>query len=172
MDVLEFRGARLPHDPGAPSDCFLDLVVNGRSLKAYVDERLLLTDSTPLTSEWVVSEALLWLDSLADGDGRELGEGRVPLYVCRFCGDVTCGALSVNVERDESLIRWSDFGWEGDIPGEPFEAVETPVSFTFDSQMYDEALRCARERIVSASRDRPSTGHLWWREPGARVIEL
>lgn len=112
MDLLEFSSARLSHDPGTPSDCFLDIVVNGRSLKAHLDERLLLTASTPLASEWVVSEALLWLDSLTDGDGGELDGGRVPLYVCGICGDVTCGALSASVERDESLIRWSDFGWE------------------------------------------------------------
>jgi hypothetical protein len=38
---------------------------------------------------------------------------RVALYVCKECGDLGCGALSVRVERRANVVTWSDFYYEG-----------------------------------------------------------
>ena len=42
----------------------------------------------------------------------DLKSGRVPLYVCKCCADLGCGATSVLVEDLGDKIRWSEFGRE------------------------------------------------------------
>ena len=42
----------------------------------------------------------------------DLPSGRVPLYVCRCCGDLGCGALTVQVEKTEGYFIWRDFAYE------------------------------------------------------------
>ena len=38
--------------------------------------------------------------------------GRVPLFVCACCADLSCGATTVAVEIADGVVVWKDFGRE------------------------------------------------------------
>lgn len=42
----------------------------------------------------------------------ELTSGRHMLYVCGECGDIGCGAITVAIRKEPSVIVWSEFGFE------------------------------------------------------------
>lgn len=44
-----------------------------------------------------------------------LENGRVPLYVCRECGDIGCGATTAQIAIEGDTVRWSDFGSESNM---------------------------------------------------------
>lgn len=46
-------------------------------------------------------------------EASDFASGRVPVYVCGCCADLGCGAVTVSIERNEDLVVWLDFGWEG-----------------------------------------------------------
>jgi hypothetical protein len=49
----------------------------------------------------------------------DLASGRVSLYVCPECGDLSCGAITVRIERRGDVVTWRDFWYEGDYEGFP-----------------------------------------------------
>src|SRR5450631_124952 len=49
----------------------------------------------------------------------DLPPNRIALYVCPECGDISCGAVTAAVSRDDHRIVWSDFRWERDWDGAP-----------------------------------------------------
>lgn len=42
----------------------------------------------------------------------EFASGRVPIFVCKQCGDIGCGAITVEIEETEQGIIWREFGVE------------------------------------------------------------
>ena len=106
MDHLNFVESTLPLDGNRPRSQYLDLVVNGSSLRASIGEDLLGWTSTPLRSGWDLEAGIGWIASLSLGLQDSLPAGRVELYVCRQCGDLGCGALTVNIERSGSVVRF------------------------------------------------------------------
>lgn len=38
--------------------------------------------------------------------------GQCCIYVCKECGDIDCGAVTVKVEKRDELILWSNFAYE------------------------------------------------------------
>ncbi|WP_130864895.1 hypothetical protein [Acidipropionibacterium timonense] len=172
MDDLTFVESTLPPDGNGRRGQYLDLVVGGASLRSSIGEDLLVWASTPLQSGWDLESGLTWLTSLSRGRQVSLPAGRVALYVCRECGDLGCGALSVNIERCGSVVRWTQFGWEDDLDDKPWSAIEFPLEFTFQASAYDQTLRAARERVLASQSRTAPTGHLWWRKPGFVAIDL
>lgn len=73
----------------------------------------------------------------------DLRSGRVPLYVCAMCGDLGCGALTVQVTLIGEGFVWQDFRYEG------FSTSEAHVSdimarlgpFVFEAEAYRSLLR-------------------------------
>ena len=94
------------------------------------------------------------------------------LYVCRECGDLVCGALTVNIERSGSVVRWSEFGWDDSLSDEPYDAIGDPLEFTFQAASYDETLRAVGERLLARQRPPAPTGPQWRRDPGFVAIDL
>jgi len=172
MDHLNFVESTLPLDGDRSRSQYLDLVVNGVSLRASIGEDLLGWTSTPLQSGWELESGVGWLASLSMGLQASLPAGRVELYVCRECGDLGCGALTAAIERCGQLVRWSRFGWNDSRVDEPYDAIEFPLEFTFEASAYDKTLRAVGERLLSRPRESAPTGHLWWREPGFAAIDL
>ncbi|SJN25362.1 hypothetical protein FM114_04670 [Luteococcus japonicus LSP_Lj1] len=92
--------------------------------------------------------------------------------MCRECGDLGCGALTVNIERSGQMVRWNQFGWDGSHHEEPYSAIEFPLEFTFEAASYDATLHSVGERVLASQRQSAAMGHLWWREPGFAMIDL
>ncbi|MCT1459619.1 hypothetical protein M3G03_08720 [Aestuariimicrobium sp. p3-SID1156] len=171
MDLLSFVASTLSMDGNGLRPEYLDIAVNGSSLRASIGEESLGWTSTPLHRGWALEPGVGWLASLSLGLQTGLPAGRAELYVCRECGDLGCGALTVNIERGGQLVHWSQFGWEDDL-SESYASVESPMEFTFEASAYDETLRRVGERALAKQRQSAATGHLWWREPGLVVIDL
>ena len=37
---------------------------------------------------------------------------RYEIYVCPLCADLGCGAITVDIKRDNDMVVWKDFGLE------------------------------------------------------------
>lgn len=127
MDHLDLVESTLPLDGNRLCPRYLDLVVNRASLRSVIGEDLLVWTSTPLQAGWDLESGLAWLASLSLGLQARLPAGRVELYVCRECGDLGCGALTVNIERSGQMVRWNQFGWDGSHHEEPYSAIPLGV---------------------------------------------
>lgn len=51
------------------------------------------------------------------GAPPDLASGRVSLYVCPDCGDLSCGAVTVCIQRNADVVTQSDFWHEGNHEG-------------------------------------------------------
>lgn len=67
---------------------------------------------------------------------------RVGLYICPECGDIGCGRFSVQVERCEGAVIWSDFAYENGYE-EPW-ILEGIGPFRFEASQY----QCAVHRAA------------------------
>ena len=82
---------------------YRDFVVDGASLL----DRLGATDER-------VSVLGCWPDDSQRDAVQQLlsAPGRVPLYVCAECGDLSCGAITALIERRSDGFVWRDFAFE------------------------------------------------------------
>lgn len=65
---------------------------------------------------------------------------RVLIYCCSECGDVTCGGITVKIQKNEDSIEWSDFAYENNYDEkmtnrESFMGVG-PFKFAVDEYMH------------------------------------
>jgi len=92
---------------------FFDFVVDGVSIhEAMAHERdfaSVLWINPPVPAEF--DKALRRLLLLDPGD---LPDGRVSLYICPECGDLGCGAITVDIKLRGGAIVWSKFGYQND----------------------------------------------------------
>lgn len=130
-----------------PESRFLDLVVDGRSLRDIVGEPAqdLVTE---LNRPWLPGVP----DAVATFLGRRPGEflapGRIPLLVCAVDGDLGCGALTTALDVGAAEVTWSDFLWEdGIFDPRPVEHLDRPV--TFGRANYEAAFADAYERVAA-----------------------
>ncbi|HET9957268.1 MAG TPA: hypothetical protein VFQ61_22375 [Polyangiaceae bacterium] len=73
----------------------------------------------------------------------EFPSGRVPLFVCECCADLSCGAITVAVEIADGLVTWRDFGREtpyASVPAFP-EIYARTGPFYFELTAYRSTLR-------------------------------
>jgi hypothetical protein len=102
----------MPESGSQIKRAFLDFIVDGVSLYEELGRRSDLISTVwidpPMTRE-EQQRAIRRLLTLEPGD---LPNGRVSLYVCPECGDLGCGAISVQIDVTGDKITWSDFGYE------------------------------------------------------------
>lgn len=90
-----------------------------------------------MVSGWDLDAGLAWLESLRLEGAGGFPDGRAAVLVCQECGDLECGALSVEVTRNLTTVRWSDFGWQ--VPREQgFKPLDVPLQFEFEAVEYDD----------------------------------
>jgi hypothetical protein len=94
-----------------------------------------LVQGLPESQENVAMQLRLQADPSSD-------TGRILLYICPECGDISCGAYSVRASRDSSTYSWSDFAYENGY--EDARRLDQVGPFTFEASQYEAA-------IVSAS---------------------
>jgi hypothetical protein len=122
---------------------FLDPVVDGRPLYRLVRERSL----DHITGLWLAPSPApgeFWrqVDMLRGRLPGDAPGGRVAVYGCPECGDLACGALTVDLQSTGEAVQWSrwryeyedvDRGWTGyDLPEFP--------ELSFDRAAYGEVL--------------------------------
>jgi hypothetical protein len=129
-----------------PESHFLDLVVNGQSLRAV----------TAAGDELVTELNRPWLPGVPDSIERFLGRrpgeflapGRIPLLVCPVDGDLGCGQLTTALDVRGAEVTWSDFRWEdGIVASRPVEHLDQPI--TFGRAQYEAAFDDAYERVAA-----------------------
>lgn len=128
---------------------FLDFLVNDRPLRDLLDvpedwEQQPLHETTALRDDWRPKAAMDYLDRLLGVLPGDYDDGRVSLLLCPVCGDLWCGALSMELTLLPQTVTWQKFGWQGDADDdEPQPFPER--SFTFDRSEYEQLLRGLRE---------------------------
>ncbi|MEU8418339.1 hypothetical protein AB0C24_36550 [Amycolatopsis japonica] len=117
---------------------FLDWTIDGVALRSMVPAE----QRTPLfldDDRWreAAVETLCRLLGRLPGD---FDDGRVALLMCPLCGDLGCGAYSVEVVFGDEVVEWRAFGWQTDY--EPFDDPEE-YRFTgarFEREAYETLL--------------------------------
>jgi hypothetical protein len=99
---LELHWSVRPGGDGRTERRYLDFVVDGISLY----DRLRAGDRVTALGCWLRDSEREHIEQLLSGSGR------VPLYVCAECGDLGCGAVTVQVERTPEGFVWRDFALE------------------------------------------------------------
>src|SRR5262249_17377385 len=117
-----------------PESHFLDFIIDGRPL----------SDRVPAAKGMVTMLNRPWLATVPDAVeqlcGRQpcegLADGRVPLLVCRECGELSCGALTATLDVGLVATTWSDLSWEdGSMPSLPIEAAPSDWHFSTHDYM-------------------------------------
>lgn len=137
------------HSDGAykTARTYLDFVVDGSSLGKLTGSKkqdLVSFLATGFT-EVEVDKAFrrLLLDQPADLPGN-----RRSIYVCGECGDVGCGAVTVEILDTDNGIVWRNFGYENNWENKiNFSGLEQIGPFTFQKNQYRETLLGALEKL-------------------------
>lgn len=116
---------------------FLDFVVDNQSLSEKIGGDLVscLGWFVPEQNAKAVNQIMLKADS-------DLPDNRFPLYVCAECGDISCGAVTVVIERIDDKIVWRNFAFQNDYD-EQLNPMEDLGEFVFDRAQYRNVLRSA-----------------------------
>lgn len=89
---------------------YLDFVVDRRSLYDLLKpgDNIGCLGWLPPDAEKIIMERLL-AERLS-----ELGNDRYSIYICAECGDIGCGAITVQIEKTQAGFIWKSFGYEND----------------------------------------------------------
>ncbi|MGQ0842893.1 MAG: hypothetical protein ACT4QF_02040 [Sporichthyaceae bacterium] len=124
---------------------FLDWTLDGRPLRDIVGGVRPVENTTPLRDDLDLAEfrqaSLKALLGMAPGmEGVRFDDGRVAVLFCVLCGDLGCGALSVEVIVGPDTVEWRDVGWQTDY--QPFDphAQDDPVFGVFFGRAQYEAV--------------------------------
>ncbi|MFC9257302.1 hypothetical protein [Amycolatopsis thailandensis] len=118
---------------------FLGWTIDGAALRDLVPTQ----NQTPLFLDddgWRETAVATLSRLLGDLPG-DFDDGRVALDFCPLCGDLGCGAYSVEVVFGDDVVEWRNFGWQTDY--EPFDDPDE-YKFTgalFDRKAYETLLR-------------------------------
>ncbi|MEV6910597.1 hypothetical protein [Amycolatopsis sp. NPDC051071] len=118
---------------------FLDWTIDGVALRSTVSTQ----HQTPLFLDDDV-----WRESAVETLSRLLGhlpghfdDGRVALLMCPLCGDLGCGAYSVEVVFSDDSVEWRAFGWQVDYePFDPDQEEYRSAMARFDRTAYETLL--------------------------------
>jgi hypothetical protein len=89
---------------------YYDFIIDGTSLKS-----LLNISDVDLISPFGWGPKELENESIAEFKLKkisDLSSGRIIIYICPECGDISCGAITVRIIKDDNKIIWTDFASE------------------------------------------------------------
>jgi len=86
------------------------------------------------------------LERLATERLSELGNDRYALYICAECGDIGCGAITVQIEKTQEGYLWKNFGYENDYDESMrnLERYKNIGAFHFKRAEYLDALKSSQ----------------------------
>jgi hypothetical protein len=123
----------------------LDIVVDGRPLRSWIDQWD--QRSWPAYVTTLSRSSRRWgLRQLAQLRGPEPGleSRRIELLYCPECFDVSDGILTVEATRTAESVTWRTFSWKND-EGETDDdeedyVIEAAPDLVFDTNAYDSAI--------------------------------
>ncbi|MFS0793637.1 hypothetical protein [Microbacterium sp. 1P10AE] len=68
-------------------------------------------------------------------------DDRVAVLFCPQCGDLACGALTVDVHVDGEIVEWRDIGYQTGLGDERVTSTTPPVTLRFDRAQYEATVR-------------------------------
>lgn len=68
-------------------------------------------------------------------------DDRVAVLFCPQCGDLACGALSVDVRVGGEIVEWRDIGLQTGLGDERVTSASPPVTLRFDRAQYETTVR-------------------------------
>jgi hypothetical protein len=130
-----------------PESHFLDLVVDGRSMRTLAGEQAQ-DYVTELNRPWLPEVAKTVDRFLGRGADEFLAPGRVALLVCPRDGDLGCGQLTTALGFGAAEVTWSDFRWE-DGRSDPRPEERLDQALTFSRAQYESAFADAHQRLAA-----------------------
>jgi len=128
---------------------FLDFVVDGRSLGELIKARKRDIVSF-LIADFAESETARGVRRLLLQEPADLPNNRRSLYICPECGDLGCGAVTVEVIDTGDSFRWQRFGYENTWEDKlDFSCFENVGPFAFEKSSYQLELNMALEKLKS-----------------------
>ncbi|MGB7763409.1 MAG: hypothetical protein WBL33_00140, partial [Candidatus Acidiferrales bacterium] len=124
---------------------YLDFVIDGCSVGELIGAKKRDQITFLATGFLEVNYALrrLLLQEPAD-----LPRNRRSIYVCPECGDIGCGAVTVEVLDAGDAILWRNFGYENNWEeGVNLSGLEHIGPFAFEKERYREAFTEALEKL-------------------------
>jgi hypothetical protein len=148
IDILTLREAKRIGGAGKAARTYLDFYIAGTRLLDLLGGGLNADAITPLGWGTVESQER----SIAELLLREtpvLRTWRCMLYVCAECGDISCGAVTVRVEREAGCFVWREFGYEHDWDEDlHLSKFATVGPFHFKEDSYLQVLGSVRPREI------------------------
>jgi hypothetical protein len=120
---------------------FLDFCIDGISLyEKFANERDLV--STIWVNPPVPEEAQKSIKRLLKLIPSEFPNDRVAIYVCPECGDLGCGAISIEIVFTETLVTWRSFGYENNYENAVEYERYLPIGpYNFERVAYENLFR-------------------------------
>lgn len=146
LNVLTFqnvvRAGSSSNGCTAVERCFSDFQIDGRSLL----ETLVTADGghsdfmSRFVSGYPEQNRLFGISLLQDSQ-TEAEPNRVLIYICPECGDIGCGAYSVQIRKSSTGIIWARFAYETGY--EEARVIPSVGPFIFSSVSYEQAIKAA-----------------------------
>jgi hypothetical protein len=123
---------------------YLDFVVNGQSLH----DLLKLGDNIGCLGWLSQDSEQSILQQLMTERYSVLENDRYPIYVCAECGDISCGAITVQIEKMQNGFVWKNLGYENDYDESmrDLESYKSVGPYYFKREDYVEALQSSQKR--------------------------
>lgn len=150
-----------PDGPARDKMKFLDFVTGGQPLRETLhvgSEEDRPTQHTTFLREARPELAIPQIDRLLGRINGDFEDGRIALFVCPICSDLTCGALTMELWATPDTVCWLRFGWQDGITDEPQPWLLPEQSLSFERVTYETELLALRDHITSLIKlGRPSS---------------
>jgi hypothetical protein len=115
---------------------YLDFVIDGVSLsERFTSAGFDLVGV--FSTSWIAEANKTALRRLLLEGSSDFPNGRCSVFVCRECGDLGCGAISVHISASDDTVIWKDFGFQNNYECEiRFEKLSDLGPFRFDVKNY------------------------------------
>ena len=124
--------------------CYYDYLISGKPLSELIPS--IYNDLVGMLGYWG-EEQDQHLVALLTGKAKSaLPKGRILLYGCAACGDIGCGAITVNLEFKGNKVYWREMGSEG-LGDYSIEGFEHCQDIEFEANRYFKALASGLARL-------------------------
>jgi hypothetical protein len=123
---------------------FIGFSVDGESIR-----NILKTDNITGVGWGNPDEQKRYIDQLLGNQESKLNSKRIPLYLCAECGDLGCGAITIEIKKGNGKVVWAQFGFENNYENEVHstDIYQNIGPYEFEEKEYAELLASIRAKI-------------------------